>query len=105
MPAGQPLAVGAEARKKAAHFIEKEEGAASHYQGGTDRALTAVAVAMSLFHPYAAPAIIPAQILRAIHVAVILFLCFLLFPPAKRVRNYIPWFDVAPALLSVATIL
>ncbi len=104
MTAGEPLAVGDEARKKAEEFIEKEEGAASHYQGGTDRALTAVAVAMSLFHLYAAQAIIPAQILRAIHVAFILFLCFLLFPAAKRFRNYIQWFDVALALLSVATI-
>ncbi len=104
MSEGEPLVVGDEARKKAEEFIEKEEGAASHFQGWTERFLTAVLVAMSLFHLYAAWAIIPAHILRAIHVAFILFLCFLLFPAAKRFRNYIQWFDVVLALLGVATI-
>jgi len=104
MTAPEPLVVGDEARKKAEEFIEQEEGAARHLQGFTDRALTAVAVGMSLFHLYAAYAIIPAQILRAIHVAFILFLCFLLFPAAKRFRNSIQWFDLVLALLGVATI-
>src|SRR6267378_292586 len=89
MTPGEPVidhgAVGdEEARQKAEQFIEQEEGAARHFKGFIDRALTAVAVAMSLFHFYAAHAIIPAQILRAIHVGFVLFLCFLLFPAAKR---------------------
>ena len=82
MTPGEPLlepaaGVDEEALRKAEEFIEKEEGAASHFKGWTDHALTAVAVLMSLFHLYAAQAIIPAQILRAIHVAFVLFLCFL----------------------------
>jgi TRAP-type uncharacterized transport system fused permease subunit len=108
--AGEPLSepvvvvVDEEARKKAEEFIEQEEGAASHFKGWTDFFLTAIAVAMSLFHLYAAHAVIPAQILRAIHVAFVLFLCFLLFPAAKRFRDHIQWFDVAFSLLALAAI-
>jgi len=59
---------------------------------------------MSLFHLYAAQAIIPAQILRAIHVAFVLFLCFLLFPAAKRFRDRVQWVDLALSVLGVAVI-
>src|SRR2546423_8271323 len=109
MTPGEPLlepaaGVDEEALRKAEEFIEKEEGAASHFKGWTDHALTAVAVLMSLFHLYAAQAIIPAQILRAIHVAFVLFLCFLLFPAAQRFRNRIQWFDLALSLLGVSVI-
>src|SRR5207249_870457 len=70
---GEPgAAVDEEALRKAEEFIEQEEGAARHFTGWTDRAITTIAVAMSLFHLYAAQAIIPAQILRAIHVAFVL---------------------------------
>jgi TRAP transporter 4TM/12TM fusion protein len=109
MSASEPLIdqdalVDENARRKAEEFVEKEEGAASHFKGWTDQALTAVAVAMSLFHFYAAYAVIPAQILRAIHVAFVLFLCFLLFPAAKRFRHRIQWFDLALSILGVAVI-
>jgi len=109
MTASEPLIdqdalVDEEARRKAEEFVEKEEGAASHFKGWTDQALTAVAVGMSLFHFYAASAVIPAQILRAIHVAFVLFLCFLLFPAAKRFRNRIQWFDLVLSILGVAAI-
>ena len=98
------VVVGEEARRKAEEYVEEEEGAASHFGGWVEALLTAVAVAMSLFHLYAAYAIVPAQILRAIHVGFVLFLCFLLFPAAKRFRDRIQWFDVALSLLGVATI-
>jgi len=109
MTPGEPLsepgaAIDEEALRKAEEFIEQEEGAARHFTGSTDRVLTAIAVAMSLFHLYAAQAIIPAQILRAIHVAFVLFLCFLLFPAAKRFRDRIQWFDLALSVLGVAVI-
>jgi len=97
-------AVDEEALRKAEEFIEQEEGAARHFTGWTDRVLTTIAVAMSLFHLYAARAIIPAQILRAIHVAFVLFLCFLLFPAAKRFRDRVQWFDLALSVLGVAVI-
>src|SRR5439155_619496 len=56
---GEPgAAVDEEALRKAEEFIEQEEGAARHFTGWTDRAITTIAVAMSLFHLYAAQAII-----------------------------------------------
>jgi len=103
-PPEAPLVVGDEARRKAEEFVEKEEGAAHKLTGPSDAFLTAVAVVMSLFHLYSAYAIVPAQILRAIHVGFVLFLVFLLFPAAKRFRDRIQWFDVVLALLGVATI-
>src|SRR5947207_7991940 len=102
---GEPgAAVDEEALRKAEEFIEQEEGAARHFTGWTDRTITTIAVAMSLFHLYAAQAIIPAQILRAIHVAFVLFLCFLLFPAAKRFRDRVQWVDLALSVLGVAVI-
>ena len=102
---GEPgAAVDEEALRKAEEFIEQEEGAARHFTGWTDRAITTIAVAMSLFHLYAAQAIIPAQILRAIHVAFVLFLCFLLFPAAKRFRDRVQGVDLALSVLGVAVI-
>jgi TRAP transporter 4TM/12TM fusion protein len=96
--------VTAEAQRKAERFIEEEEGAAGRFVGAKEIFITAVAVLMSLYHLYAAQAIVPAQILRATHVGFVLFLCFLVFPAAKRLRDRIMWFDVGLALLGVATI-
>src|SRR5919206_3059971 len=98
------VVVDEEARRKAEAYVEEEEGAANRFEGRLEAFLTAVAVAMSLFHLYAAYAIVPAQILRAIHLGFVLFLCFLLFPVAKRYRNRILWPDVVLSLLGVATV-
>src|SRR5919197_3472598 len=98
------LVVGDEAKRKAEEYVEKEGGAVRRFEGWPDRILTAAAVAMSLFHLYAAYAVIPAQMLRAIHVAFVLFLTFLYFPAADRWRARIQWFDVILSLLGVATI-
>jgi TRAP transporter 4TM/12TM fusion protein len=98
------VVVDEEARRKAEAYVEEEEGAANRFEGRLEAFLTAVAVAMSLFHLYAAYAIVPAQILRAIHLGFVLFLVFLLFPAAKRFRGTVRVWDVVPALLAVATI-
>jgi len=103
-PPEQAVVVDAEALRKAEEYVEEEEGAARRLRGWVEILLTAAAVAMSLFHLYAAVAIVPAQILRAIHVGFVLFLCFLLFPAAKRLRDRIPWYDVVLSLLGVAVI-
>ena len=58
----------------------------------------------SVFHLYAAYGIVPTQELRAIHVGLVLFLSFLLFPVAKRFRHRIMWWDVVFALASLAVI-
>ena len=53
--------------------------------------LTACAVVMSLFHLYAAVRIVPAYILRPVHVAMALTLVFLLCPAAPRFRHRLRW--------------
>jgi TRAP transporter 4TM/12TM fusion protein len=103
-PAGEEIVVDEAARRKAEEYVEQEEGASRKLQGKTAAAVTWIAVAMSLYHLYAAYAIIPAHVLRATHVGFVLLLLFLLFPAAQRWRARIHWSDVALALLGVATI-
>jgi TRAP transporter 4TM/12TM fusion protein len=97
-------AVSEDRLAKAAEFIEEEEGATSHYGGVLAVLTTALLVGMSLFHLYAAVEIVPAQVLRPIHVGWMLLLVFLLFPIAARFRDRLMWWDVALAALGVATI-
>ncbi len=96
--------VSDEALSKAQEFIEEEEGAANKLTGWRAGFITAAAVGMSLFHLYAAYDIVPTQTLRPLHVAMVLFLTFLLFPIGKRYRHRIMWWDVAAALLSVGVV-
>jgi len=102
-PIEEPL-VTDERLKKAEEFIEEEEGAVSRFQGWLDRVTTALLVVMSLFHLYAAVEIVPAQVLRPVHVGFVLLLVYLLFPVAPRFRNRLMWWDVVCAALGVATI-
>ena len=48
---------------------------------------------MSLFHLYTAYSIVPTHALRAIHVAFVLVLSFLVFPVARRFRHRVMWWD------------
>ena len=57
---------------------------------------------MSAFHLYTAYAIVPTQTLRPVHVAFVLFLCFLVFPVAPRFRHRVMWWDWIFAALAVA---
>ena len=59
---------------------------------------------MSLFHLYAAYGIMPTHVLRGIHVAFVLFLCFLLYPVAKRFRHRVHWWDWLAALAALVAI-
>jgi TRAP transporter 4TM/12TM fusion protein len=103
------------ALRKAESYIEEEEGATNRLIGWSAAAVTAVAVAMSLFHLYTAIAGVPplftefpivaTQPLRYTHVAFVLVLCFLLFPLAQRFRNRIQWFDVVAAAMAVAILI
>ena len=96
--------VSEEALRKAEAFIEEDEGAVSRYRGWLARLATILLVTMSVFHLYAAVAIVPTQVLRPVHVGFMLLLVFLLFPVSSRFRNRLmPW-DVALALLGVAVI-
>jgi TRAP transporter 4TM/12TM fusion protein len=91
--------VSAEALKQAEEFVEEEAGRANRLAGPLSVFVTLLAVAMSLFHLYAAYSIVPTQTLRPLHVAMVLVLCFLFFPIAARYRHRImPWDWVAAAL-------
>jgi TRAP-type uncharacterized transport system fused permease subunit len=93
-----------EQRRRLEEYMEEEEGALNRYRGVLAVLMTAAAVVMSLFHLYAAIEIVPAYILRPVHVAFALALVFLLFPAAKRFRHRLMWFDVILALVSVGII-
>jgi len=60
-PNDDVIVVSEEALHKAEAFIEAEEGAANRLMGWPGRISTAIAVVMSLFHLYAAYAIVPTQ--------------------------------------------
>src|SRR5499427_707159 len=98
-------AVSDEALRKAEEFVEAEEGAANRLVGVAGVVVTLIAVAMTLFHLYAAYDIVPTQPLRYAHVAFVLVLCFLLFPLAARFRNRVQLWDVAAAAGAVAILL
>jgi TRAP transporter 4TM/12TM fusion protein len=96
--------ISEEALKKAEQYIEAEEGATSRLTGALGRLAMGVAVVMSLFHLYAAYAIVPTQQLRMIHVGFVLFLVFLLFPFSRRFRHRVmgwDWIAVALSLLVI----
>jgi len=97
--------LSAEQRKKIEEYIEQEEGAASHFRGWIAGLLAVLLVGMSLFHLYAAAFIVPTNVLRPVHVGLMLTLVFLMFPIASRFRNRIMWFDVVLMLIGVASIL
>jgi TRAP transporter 4TM/12TM fusion protein len=95
-------AVSQEQLRKAEAYVEAEEGVVNRLAGWAGLSVTAIAVAMSLFHVYAAYDIVPTQPLRYTHVAFVMVLCFLSFPLAERFRNRVEWFDVIAAIASVA---
>lgn len=96
--------VSEEALRKAEAYIEEEEGAANRMGGWLGIFLATVAVGMSVFHMYAAYAIVPTQVLRPVHVGFVLFLSFLMFPVSRRFRHRIMWWDWFVALLSIAIV-
>ena len=95
--------ISAEALERAEEMIEREEGVHNKLSGWLAAFVTTVAVAMSLFHLYAAYAIVRPEHLRAIHVAFVLFLSYLIFPVARRFRHRVMWWDWLLALAGVAT--
>jgi TRAP transporter 4TM/12TM fusion protein len=95
--------VSEEALARAEEMIEREEGLQNKLAGWKSALVALVAVVMSLFHLYTAYAIVRPEHLRAIHVAFVLFLTFLIFPLARRYKNRIMWWDWLLALAGVAT--
>ena len=97
--------ISEDALKRAEELIEEEEGVQNKFTGWIAAFITATAVLMSLFHLYAAYEIVRTEVLRATHVAFVLFLSFLIFPVARRFRHRVMWWDWLFALLGVATAL
>ncbi len=90
--------------KKVQELIEEEEGAVRTVGGAVQTFITYFAVAMTVFHLYAAVATITTQILRGVHVGMVLFLSFMVFPITPKKRGSLAWYDVVAALISVSTI-
>ena len=85
-------------------FIKQEEGDANDYRGWIGILITLVAVGMSLFHLYAAYSIVPTQVLRTVHVGIVLFLVYLSFPIASKFKNRLMWWDVIMAFASIGVV-
>ncbi len=103
-PAGEPLPLSGEAGKKVTELIEAEEGATHRFGGRLGAFITLVAIGISVFHLYGAIEVVPAQFFRTAHVALVLFLAFLLFPVARRYRNRMMWWDWLFALAGLSTL-
>ncbi|HYI83579.1 MAG TPA: TRAP transporter large permease subunit, partial [Acetobacteraceae bacterium] len=83
-------------------LIEEEEGAQNRFTGLLGWLTTGVALAMALFHLWAAWDIVPTTTLRFVHVGFALALGFLLFPAARRWRHRLmlwDWLLIAAALV------
>src|SRR4051812_2795828 len=97
-------AVSDEALQLAEQYVEEEEGAANKLHGWLNGFVRLTAFVMAAFHLYTAYAIVPTQTLRPVHVAFVLFLCYLVFPVAQRFRHRVMWWDWVAALVAVASV-
>jgi TRAP transporter 4TM/12TM fusion protein len=93
-----------EQKKKIEELIEQEEGITRKVTGFWDILITSLAIIMSLFAIYSTIVPVTTQILRGVHVALLLALSFLYYPLSKRFRGKITFFDVALSLLGLACI-
>jgi TRAP transporter 4TM/12TM fusion protein len=103
-PAPEPVVVDEQALRRAEAYVEEEEGAANRLKGALGGVVAALAIAMSLFHLYAAYSIIPTHALRAVHVAFVLGLSFLVFPVGRRFRHRVMWWDWLAAAAAVVVV-
>src|SRR5262245_33728865 len=99
----QPAAeVSREALARAEEMIEREEGVQNKLKGWLAGFITLTAIVMSVLRLYTAYVIVRPEHLRAIHVAFVLVLAFLVFPVARRWRHRIMWWDWLLALAAIA---
>jgi len=102
--AGEPLVLSEDTERKVTELIEAEEGATHRFKGWLGAFITIAAIGVSLFHLYGAIEVVPAQFFRTAHVALILFLAFLLYPVARRYRNRMMWWDWLFAFAGLSTL-
>ena len=79
-PEAPHVVIDDERLKLAEAYIEEEEGATSRFRGALGVLTTTLLVVMSLFHLYAAVEIVPAQVLRPVHVGSRCCWCSCCFP-------------------------
>ena len=94
-------AIDSATQEKLDALIRQEEGDSNSYKGLFAIFLTLTAMAMSLFHLYAAYAIVPTQVLRTVHVSFVLFLLFLSFPLTAKFKNRLMWWDIIFSLAAI----
>jgi TRAP transporter 4TM/12TM fusion protein len=99
----QTPALDEKTQQEVESLIRQEEGDSHQYKGFLAIFLTLAAVAMSLFHLYAAYSIVPTLQLRVVHVGFVLAILFLSFPIASRFKNRLMIWDIVLAALAIAT--
>lgn len=91
-PEMNPNTMDAETAARVERLIESEEGVMNRFTGALGVVAVGLALAMSLFHLYAAWSIVPTTTLRFAHVGFTMVLGFFLFPVARRFRDrFLPW--------------
>jgi TRAP transporter 4TM/12TM fusion protein len=94
-PEINPNSMDAATAARVERLIESEEGAMNRFAGALGVVAVGLALAMSLFHLYAAWSIVPTTVLRFAHVGFTMVLGFFLFPVARRFRDRFPPWDWA----------
>jgi TRAP transporter 4TM/12TM fusion protein len=94
-PEARDAGLDASTTNRIEELIEQEEGAQNRFGGILGALATAVALAMSLFHLWAAWDIVPTTVLRYVHVGFAMVLGFALFPVSRRFRHRLMVWDVA----------
>ncbi len=90
--------------KKVEEVIQQEEGVTRSPNYIWTIVITVIAVSNSLFAMYVAVGTMTTQILRAIHVAVVLTLIFLHYPASKRHKTNVSPIDIILIILSISCI-
>ncbi|WP_431303899.1 TRAP transporter permease [Sediminicoccus sp. BL-A-41-H5] len=91
-PEINPASMDAATAARVEKLIESEEGVMNRFTGALGVVAVGLALAMSLFHLYAAWSIVPTTTLRFAHVGFTMVLGFFLFPVARRFRDrFLPW--------------
>ena len=93
-----------EQKKKLEKLMEDEEGATRKVEGFWAKAITAMAVALSIFALYSAVVPVTTQILRSVFVAFLLALSFLYYPLSVKHKGRITLLDIALSALGLACI-
>lgn len=94
-PEIDPAALDRDTADRVERLIEEEEGVQNRFGGMLGHAATLLAVAMSLFHLWAAWDIVPTTTLRFVHVGFALAIGFFLFPVSRRFRDRLMLWDLA----------